>query len=231
MDSIKVLDLSDRLTSEYGLSLFDNIYVLLHYDSSLQHKTFKSIIIRSLIEYAKYYPLKLKLQIPGVNRRYTFKNNFSQYLASLDPSYDGPPFPEDSIELIPTGIYSVKNYLSVNAQWWKYNIHTKELVGAFFGNSVISYFTDYPYKLEISEGDNKFTEDSRIYYLDIDKNSEFITFLMYKISEHVKGIIGSIKLNFGTEFIPNIDSMNSDLKARVEEFIETRSFIYEMYRK
>lgn len=228
MKSILVNDLPRLTLDRMGLVLYDNFQTLLHFDQKRCSEVFKSLIIQTLLEYERVYPLQHRYQSNETGTVFKFVDNFQSYL-------DGK-ITEFEITLVPTRIYFVKNTglngSFVNAQWWKYNKDRATLYtrATTLSRPYFSYFSHYPYHIEIAP-DFNFTEDSRIYFLEIDTNQNFLDYLAFYTITQIRRIQSSINLNTPVQFLSNLDTTYSELEQIIQTHRDNRTDILEMWRK
>lgn len=225
MTSLKVLDLPDMITKRLGMVLYDDICELLHYDESQKYKALGVLIEKSLIELARTYPVQLKNYITVNNKLFTFVDNFSAYLENKIAN-------ENNIQMIPICIYFLKSgSMSLNAQWWDYQPNSGQLSLKFgAGRFYVEYAANYPFVIKYAP-DNKFTEDSRIYYIGGHNQEVFLDFLCFYLIRQIKLAQGSIQLGTNIQFLPMLDNLYSEFDELVKTHKEHRSDILRIWRK
>jgi hypothetical protein len=225
MTSLKANEIPKLITDRLGLVLFDDICELLHYDKSKCGEVLKTLIVKSLIELARTYPVQMKNKIIINRRLYTFVDNFQSYL-------DGAISNENNIVLKPIAIYFLKSgAMALNSQWWDYQPNSGQLSLQFGGgNMYVEYAANYPYNLILAPG-GRFTEDSAIYYIGGHNQEVFLDFLCYYVIRQVKLIQGSIQLGTQIQFLPMLESLSSEFEQLVQTHKDQRSDILRMWRK
>lgn len=221
MVSTSILKLKDRILRDLGLVVYDDVLNLLGTDRSKAVKLLASLIEDSVSEYCRYFPLVLDVTLTGV-LRHTFIDNFDSYLDET--------IGEEYIVLVPTGIVSVGTRF-IASYYWEYR---KPVLVAKRGISLtgkVSYFAQYPIKYTITN-DNDFSEDSKIYGLDLLANIDFLAFINLKVAETIQSIINSVDINSPIKILPNLGDKISEFRDKINnEILDRQSHILQMWRK
>lgn len=166
---------------------------------------FKSILKRALGDYELKYPLLMwDRNIYVQNEKYSFIDNYDAFLEGK--------ITEEYLELIPTSVVHYTNGLLKAYRDFTY-IRPLLKIGKN-GKTKVSYFTKYPLKLTIDKHEDKFTEDSHIYGIDMEAGPP-LTYLMYQIEYYLLIYLRDQKAQLAYTDLP-IDFM-SNLETRLSE--------------
>lgn len=198
------------------LPFTNDLYPLLNIDPKRANRIFIKLLENALFHFEQSYPLVITKEITLNNYKYTFIDNFDNYVSG--------EISESRIELVPEVMLKLKlGILSLTANYWKYE--APELVGPD-QTVVCKYFTKYPKYIQISD-DGRFTDDSFIWGI---KNREiFENQLDLDLLRAIKGFSEQISFpNINVSFM-NFDNVIQVLSDQVDQDHNAASSAYEMW--
>lgn len=212
--------LTERVTAELGLSLYDNFLNMLHPNIELSKKFYIQAIRQAIGEMTRSFPVTLVTMLNNV-REYEFKDNFQDYLNGT--------ISEDQIQLVPTGISRIGTTF-ISAYYWIYN--RPKLYGRFgtFLYGPCSYFAAFPTKIELAT-DGNFTEDSYVYLMIPSFDDIFVKYCAKCVGEKIRRLVGSIEFGGNIQIAPMLDTTIEQIKSEIEEYLISSSAILDMWRK
>jgi len=222
----------DYKTSSYGWMN------LLGPTPEAQIAVLENIIYKSLIDF-EVHCLHDQLRVINVSTQYQYK--FEDIIADTDEGTY--PIPKTiaylkagtgntQLNVNPWVAGSNSALLSdfgghFNARLWNYQkpyLHCQ-----YTGQMLVRSYCNRPYVVNVTN-DNKFTEDSRIYFFDKHAN-HFINQFYLNILQHVKFVKESVQTATNVNFLANIDEQIQRVDAEVDQFYRTYKKSMSMWRK
>ena len=163
-----------------------DLYSLLGMNKEDGLQNFADIILRCKREFEEYNRKVLVSLIECLDGKYKFKDNFFDYIDLKIPSSEVSIKPRTIIHF--TTAFNF--FSSVKAStFFRYDQGTG-LFESTWSNVRVKYFIDYPFRANLNEAKDGFTEDSGIYFVE-DKD-QFLTLcclrVMVQIQEYSKMI-------------------------------------------
>lgn len=233
-----VNELLDRISLEPILVMQEDYTALLGPTEELQHKVLKACLKYALLEYEKYEMWDQSRVIALANSRYEFTPIIT------DSDQTTYPIPE-AVSYIKSGstvFNNVNPWLmgasaseklqsdynsSQSARLWNY---VKPVFTAQYdGSLLLRTLSHRPYVFNDTV-DNKFSEDSKIWGLDIE-NVNFYNEVLFTILRRIKDIRESVSMSTPIQFLNNIDTELNRLKDLIDTYIRTNAKGMSMWRK
>ena len=213
-------DIAEEIELKY-LPLVDDIYSLLHPDHTKAMKVFAKYVEDSARDFYEHYPATwTKTFGSGVSSgiTYTFQDNFDAYIAGN--------IPEDQVELIPEAICRIASRWGhkTTANNFRYE---KPNLTLMTGANEIKYFAFPPIRYKISP-DGKFTEDSRVYFVDFNDDDKFKEVVAYNILTFLQMTRGSVAQPTGLNFFDYREIL-AELKQNIDTYYAVSASLYQMW--
>lgn len=225
--AVKFKDIQTRIMYDLGLTMYDSLPELLGNDVSSGMKILKDIILRTIRIYSQYFPEKMIIYLKNPGSKYTFVDNFQQYL-------DGK-ISEEEVILVPVATpFNISSGVFLNSRNWMYKKPT--MYGTAYAGAIPSgqygYYAAMPYKVEIGE-DGDFTEDSVLYSTDDQRSHEvFMVLLDLEVAHRLKRLVTSLNIGGNIDVLPMLDYALQDLEQRKASYIrQATSHLSYMWRK
>jgi len=195
-----------------------NLYKLLGMNLTDGMQNFADIILEGKNEFEEYNTLIIKYNMPDINSRYTFKDNFFDWLEQKIPSSE--------VEFKPSAIIQLTSSVEFNpsvksSSQWTYD----KVSGDFktqWSSGILHYYTPYPMKSNLLAS-NEWTKDSGIYLVE-DQNY-LIDQLSFNVMMRIKEYSNMIQLAGFTSQL-QLDNTIERLRNRVEENRSKTSDVY-----
>jgi len=192
ISSISFNEIADEISLKY-LPLVDNIYDLLNPDHEKGMRTYARFVEDTVREWYNHYPAVLTKSFEnGVTSgtSYTFIDNFDDYIAGT--------ISEDQVELVPESIARISTMWGHKTTSNNYR-YIKPRLMFMVGANQITYFAFPPIRWQISP-DGKFTEDSKVYFVDINDDDVFKEAVALSILRYLQMTRNSITQPTGLQF-------------------------------
>lgn len=230
-----VTDLIDRMREYAALSYMidlDGIFAFAvgkFTAEEIAARTIKGCIVEALREFELYTPLYLCIRLDGSlakgNGKYTFIDNFDQYLNGIIDSEWISLIPSAVINIHPTGqLYSLSGN---RTPWYDQSTHQLSMVqgGGGFSFSSAGGLSAYcicsrPVIWELDEK-GKYTDRSGIYFMDTTGaiNTKFIEWCNLKVIQRIIDLKNNLTLpGFPVEMFGSLDERYSTLRSELDEW-------------
>lgn len=232
-----VNEILGRIGDQPIFVLQNDYRLLLGPNKEVAHRALKTLVKKSLLDFERW---TMWDQLRTVNLG-NYKVRFEEIIGETDE--DTFPIPEQ-ILYIKTGVGTVGNINpwvasnmtqlmqsdygpSISSRLWSY---VKPVLSAQYnGLLLIRSISHRPYILH-DTNDYEFSEDSRIYGLDID-NVDFYNVLYRNILEFIKNLRDSIQFTMPVQFIQNLDIELGRLNNEIDQYVRTNTKGMSLWRK
>lgn len=234
---LNVNELLGRIQDQPIFVLQDDYSLLLGPTPEVAHRALKTLLKKSLLDFERW-TMWDQLRLVNVG---AYNITFTDIIGETDE--DTFPIPE-RILYIKTGVGSLGNvnpwvYSSLtqmmqsdygpsfSARLWRY--HKPILEAQYSGTLLIRTISHRPYVFN-DTNDFKFSEDSRIWGLDID-NVDFYNVVYRNILEFIKNLRNSIIPTMPVQFIQNLDEELNRVNGEIDQYARTNAKGMSMWRK